>query len=275
MDEKRSDKLVTQLTPKALEILSKKPFNEQVSYDLPFGKGLQNDKAIYTADEMMLKLNRQGFRDKFGEPYSNVGDFLYALETDKAGLQTDEDTVEDLWDFIGECTRCRLCETRNYIVQSEGNCNARLMFVGVAPGKHEDESGNPFVGPAGQLLTKIIESIGYKREDVFLSNVVRCRPPENRPPSPNEISTCIKFLTHEIAIVRPLAIVTLGITATSYLLDTKLPLSKLRGTFQEFHGIKVMPTIHPAYLLRDSSKKVDVWNDMKKVRDYLKRFDRD
>jgi DNA polymerase len=143
------------------------------------------------------------------------------------------------------------------------------MFVGEAPGADEDIQARPFVGRAGQLLTKIIEAIGLKREEVLIGNVNRCRPPGNRPPMPEEASMCKPFLLREIAIVQPEVIVVLGNTAMKNLLDTREGITKLRGTFQEYKGIKVMPTFHPAYLLRDPSKKRETWEDLKKVRDYL------
>jgi len=143
------------------------------------------------------------------------------------------------------------------------------MFVGEAPGADEDAQGRPFVGRAGQLLNKIIEAIGMKREDVFIGNVNRCRPANNRTPTSAEAAVCKPFLLREIAIVRPDVIVVLGNTAMKNLLDTKEGITKVRGQFQDYKGIKVMPTFHPAYLLRDPSKKRETWDDMKKVRDYL------
>ncbi len=179
------------------------------------------------------------------------------------------ETLEDIHQFIGNCTRCTLCESRTKIVHSEGNPKADLLFIGEAPGANEDEEGRPFVGKAGQLLNKIIESIGMKREDVFIGNVNRCRPPQNRQPTPLEAATCRPFLLREIAVVRPKVIVVLGNTATQNLLATKVGITKIRGEFQDYFGVKVMPTFHPAYLLRDPSKKREVWEDMKKVRDFL------
>ncbi len=170
---------------------------------------------------------------------------------------------------IGNCTRCTLCEERTNIVHSEGNPHARLMFVGEAPGADEDAKSRPFVGRAGQLLTKIIEAIGMTREEVFIGNVNRCRPPMNRQPTITEAETCRPFLLREIAVVKPEVIVVMGNTAMRNLLDTKVGITKLRGTFQDLNGIKVMPTFHPAYLLRDPSKKRETWDDMKKVRDFL------
>ena len=143
------------------------------------------------------------------------------------------------------------------------------MFVGEGPGADEDRQGRPFVGKSGQLLTKIIESIGFKREEVLIGNVNRCRPPGNRPPTPEEASMCQPFLLREIAAVQPEVIVVLGNTAMRNLLDIKQGITKVRGQFQDYHGVKVMPTFHPAYLLRDPSKKKETWEDIKKVRDYL------
>jgi uracil-DNA glycosylase family 4 len=179
------------------------------------------------------------------------------------------ETFEDIRADIGECVRCPLHEGRNKIVHTEGNPKARLMFVGEAPGADEDASGRPFVGRAGQLLNKIIEAIGLKREDVLIGNVNRCRPPANRQPTTEEARTCKPFLLREINVARPDVIIVLGNTAMKNLLDTKEGITRLRGEFQDYKGIKVMPTFHPAYLLRDPSKKREVWADMKKVRDYL------
>ncbi len=178
-------------------------------------------------------------------------------------------TVAEIQAEIGNCERCDLCKGRTQIVHSTGNLTAKLMFVGEAPGKDEDEQGKPFVGRSGQLLTKIIEAIGISREDVFIGNINRCRPPENRQPTSIESDICKPNLLREIAVVRPKVIVVLGNTACQNLLETKVGISKLRGNFQDYYGVKVMPTFHPAYLLRDPHKKREVWEDMKKVRDYL------
>ncbi len=182
------------------------------------------------------------------------------------------ETIEQIRAEIGpDCTRCPLHALgRSKVVNSVGNFNADLMFVGEAPGADEDEQGEPFVGRAGQLLTKIIEGIGLRREDVFIGNINRCRPPGNRAPEPIESATCKPFLLREIATVGPKVIVVLGATAAQNLLETKVPIGKLRGHFHDYLGVKVMPTFHPAYLLRDPHKKREVWDDMKLVRDYLK-----
>jgi uracil-DNA glycosylase len=184
-------------------------------------------------------------------------------------LSPSTETFENIHTEIGDCVRCPLHQKRTHVVHTEGNRKARLMFVGEAPGADEDIQARPFVGRAGQLLTKIIEAIGLKREEVLIGNVNRCRPPGNRPPTPEEASTCKPFLLREISIVQPEVIVVLGNTAMRNLLDTRESIGRLRGTFQNYKGIKVMPTFHPAYLLRDPSKKRETWDDLKKVRDYL------
>ena len=179
------------------------------------------------------------------------------------------ETLPDIRADIGDCTRCRLCEQRTNIVFGSGNPNADLMFVGEGPGADEDRQGLPFVGRSGQLLTKIIESIGYKREDCYIANVVKCRPPENRTPQPDEIATCEGFLFRQLAIIKPKVVVALGLPSAQTLLKTKQSISSLRGRFHDFQEAKLMPTFHPAYLLRSPDKKREVWEDMKKVRDYL------
>ena len=179
------------------------------------------------------------------------------------------ESMEQIWADIGDCIRCPLHQGRTHIVHTEGTRKARLMFVGEAPGAEEDMQARPFVGRAGQLLTKIIESIGFKREEVLIGNINRCRPPGNRPPTPDEVAMCKPFLLREIASVRPEVIVVLGNTAMKNLLDVREGITKLRGIFQNYQGIKIMPTFHPAYLLRDPSKKRETWEDLKKVRDYL------
>jgi len=193
------------------------------------------------------------------------GDFI-------AALPTPIETIEQIRADIGDCVRCPLHQGRTQIVHSAGSYEAALMFVGEAPGANEDEQGFPFVGRAGKLLTDIIESIGFKRETVYIGNINRCRPPGNRAPVPLETATCKPFLLREVAVVRPKVIVVLGNTAMHNLLDIKTPISKLRGNFQDYFGVKVMPTFHPAYLLRDPHKKREVWEDMKMVRDYLNSF---
>ncbi len=179
------------------------------------------------------------------------------------------ETLEDIWHNIGDCTRCGLCEGRTQVVNTHGNHTARLMFVGEAPGADEDAQGKPFVGRAGQLLTKMIEAMGMKREEVIIGNVNRCRPPGNRQPTLEEAAICRPFLFREIAVIQPEVIVVMGNTALRNLLEVREGITRIRGQFQNFRGIKVMPTFHPAYLLRDPSKKKETWEDLKMVRDYL------
>jgi DNA polymerase len=186
-------------------------------------------------------------------------------------LPRSTEILEDIWQDIGDCTRCALCSGRTQVVNTHGNPKARLMFVGEAPGADEDAQGKPFVGRAGQLLTKMIEAMGWKREEVIIGNVNRCRPPGNRQPTLEEAAICRPFLYREIAVIRPDVIVVMGNTALRNLLEIKAGISSVRGRFQDYQGIKVMPTFHPAYLLRDPSKKRETWDDLKKVMEYLDR----
>lgn len=171
---------------------------------------------------------------------------------------------------LGDCRRCKLAPSRTHIVFGTGNPKADLMFVGEAPGADEDEQGLPFVGRAGQLLTKIIQAIGMTREDVYICNILKCRPPGNRNPENDEIAACQPFLFRQIAAVRPRVICALGTFGAQVLLRTKEPISRLRGHFIDFHGAKFMATFHPAYLLRNPNEKRKVWEDVQKIRDYLR-----
>ena len=164
---------------------------------------------------------------------------------------------------LGDCRRCRLAEGRRTIVFGTGNAAADLMFVGEGPGHDEDRQGEPFVGAAGQLLTKIIQAIHLERQQVYICNIVKCRPPGNRNPETDEIQACLPFLSRQISAVKPKVICTLGNVAARTLLQTTAPISRTRGRFHEYKGIKVLPTYHPAYLLRNPEKKRDVWEDMK------------
>jgi len=172
---------------------------------------------------------------------------------------------------LGDCTRCPLhAQGRTQIVFGVGNPEADLMFVGEAPGADEDIQGFPFVGRAGQLLTKIIEAIGLRREDVYIANVIKCRPPGNRNPEPDEVATCEPFLFRQIDVIKPKVIVALGKFGAQTLLRTLDPISRLRGRVYDYRGAKLIPTFHPAYLLRNPSSKREVWEDMKRVRELLK-----
>ena len=166
---------------------------------------------------------------------------------------------------VEACTKCSLHKTRTNSVFGEGNIKAELMFIGEAPGRDEDKQGKPFVGRAGQLLTDIIAAIGLKREDVYIANILKCRPPDNRNPLPEEITECTPYLYTQIEHIKPKVICTLGKFSSQTLLQTETPISQLRGKFHEYRGIKLMPTYHPAYLLRNSIGKKDVWEDMQLI----------
>ena len=183
-----------------------------------------------------------------------------------AGSMADQAALQA---YLVYCGRCKLSGSRQRIVFGSGNPKADLLFVGEAPGREEDEQGIPFVGAAGQLLSQIIEAMGMKREDVFIVNTVLCRPPNNRNPEPDEVAACRPFLREQIRLVAPRVIVTLGTFAAHAILETDEPISRLRGRWQSAHGARVMPTFHPAYLLRSPQHKKDVWADMKNVRDSL------
>jgi DNA polymerase len=184
-------------------------------------------------------------------------------------VASDQALSEILTD-IGDCTRCKLHKAgRRSIVFGVGNPNADLMFVGEAPGRDEDLQGVPFVGRAGQKLTQIIEAIGLKREQVYIANVIKCRPPENRNPEPDEVDTCEPFLFRQIDAIHPKVIVALGTFAARSLLKTMDPISRLRGRVYDYRGAKLIPTFHPAFLLRNPACRREVWDDMKKVRALL------
>jgi uracil-DNA glycosylase family 4 len=173
---------------------------------------------------------------------------------------------------LGDCQRCKLAAGRKNLVFGVGNPDAHLVFVGEGPGAEEDERGEPFVGKAGQLLTKMIEAMGYARADVYICNVVKCRPPGNRNPEPDEIAACEPFLKAQLAAIRPRMVVALGKFAVQCLLRDDSPISLLRGIFRQYEGIALMPTFHPAYLLRDPSKKKEAWQDLKAVMAALKEL---
>ena len=175
-------------------------------------------------------------------------------------------TLDDLRGAIGDCRLCRLAGGRTQLVFGVGNPRARLMFVGEGPGRDEDLKGEPFVGRAGMLLTDIIEKgMRLSRSDVYICNVVKCRPPDNRNPEPDEVEACSPFLRRQIALVRPEVIVALGKFAAQTLLATKTPITRLRGNWAEYEGVPLMPTLHPAYLLRNPNDKKLVWQDIKQV----------
>lgn len=191
----------------------------------------------------------------------------------RQGDDLKSDSLLALREDIGDCKRCKLSKHRKNIVFGEGNPEASLMFIGEAPGSEEDLQGRPFVGEAGQLLTRLINKMGFKREEVYIANIVKCRPPLNRDPEEDEIESCFPFLKRQIEIISPEVIVSLGRISAWTLLKTKIPITRLRGRFYEYEGIPLMPTFHPAYLLRNPKDKWLVWSDMQQVIEKLKRSD--
>jgi DNA polymerase len=179
-------------------------------------------------------------------------------------------------DEVRGCVKCRLCEGRTQTVFGEGSVDAEVMFIGEGPGRTEDETGRPFVGRAGELLTKMIGAMGLSREEVYIANVVKCRPPDNRTPAPDEVATCTPYLERQLEIIRPKAIVTLGLPASRYLLNSTLTMGRMRGQWQSWRGIPLMPTYHPSYVLRDYTPetRAAVWSDLKKVMERLGKLPR-
>jgi uracil-DNA glycosylase len=198
-------------------------------------------------------------------------DYLYAepVKPEITGLSIEDaqKKLDALKKKVLKCEKCVLHKTKKNYVFGEGSPRARLVIIGEAPGADEDKQGRPFIGRAGQLLTKMIEAINLTREDVFICNILKCRPPENRDPLPDEVAQCDDYLYKQLEILQPKIICALGKHAVQTLLQTDVAISKLRGHWQNFHGIKFMPTWHPAYLLRNQSAKKGSWEDLKKVRD--------
>ena len=181
-------------------------------------------------------------------------------------------TLKEVRTELGDCRRCKLHRTRKTLVFGEGNEKAILMLVGEGPGYEEDVQGRPFVGKAGQLLTKILQSIHLEREEVYIANIIKCRPPQNRNPESDEISACHPFLLRQIQVIQPKIICALGTFAAQSLLQTGEKISALRGKIFDLHGIRVIPTYHPAFLLRNPERKKEVWEDMKRIAAWLKEF---
>ncbi|MCK4852059.1 MAG: uracil-DNA glycosylase [Candidatus Omnitrophica bacterium] len=192
-------------------------------------------------------------------------DAIYFPRKKRDSSAAENETLEMLETEALKCRCCPLVKTRTNVVFGEGDPAARLMFIGEAPGADEDRQGRPFVGRAGQLLTRIIEAIGLGRKEVYIANILKCRPPGNRNPLPEEIAACHPYLEHQVDIIKPRVICALGKFAAQTLLRSESPISRLRGRFYDYHGVKLMPTYHPAYLLRNPEGKKDVWEDMKKI----------
>ncbi len=222
------------------------------------------ERVRYYRDLGIHDLYRREVPEEFGASV--------AIEND-APAESLSDPVEALRlirEDIGDCTRCKLHQLgRKQIVFGVGNPQAELMFVGEGPGADEDEQGVPFVGRAGQLLTNMITAMGLSREQVYIANVVKCRPPQNRTPEPDECATCSPFLMRQIDVIKPKVIVALGAVASKNLLQVNAPIGQLRGKWYDFRGTQLMVTFHPAYLLRDPSKKKEAWQDLQQVMTYL------
>lgn len=188
------------------------------------------------------------------------------VEIEATTIPDNFSTLEEIASHIFTCRNCVLCQERTKTVPGEGNSDAPdVMFIGEGPGADEDAQGRPFVGKAGQLLTKMIVAMGYQREEIFIGNVVKCRPPNNRKPLADEMKMCMPYLEQQIGLIRPKIIVGLGASALEGLLGKPVGITRIRGVWQDYNGIKVMPTFHPSYLLRDPSKKKEVWEDLKLV----------
>ena len=235
---------------------------------------MNSERTTADFDNRMRLLHeiREDFRDylkyvrELGYPGVVLSDeALRILESwDKQGLGESLDMIRN---DLGTCQRCKLHKGRKNIVFGYGNPQARLVFVGEGPGYEEDLQGLPFVGQAGRLLTKILRAIGLTRDDVYICNIIKCRPPGNRNPEPDEIAACIPFLRRQLKAIAPRFICALGTFAAQTLLETSTPISRLRGRFYAYEGIDLLPTYHPAFLLRNPSKKADVWQDMQKLQE--------
>ncbi len=230
------------------------PFESSVEFQSP-------SPAVPEKEELLAK--------RPAPPASPIPKLIVIPQEDSLFTAIDrvpDDSLEKIRADIGpDCRRCRLCEQRNKIVFGDGHPRAELMFIGEGPGHDEDVQGLPFVGRAGKLLTQMIEAMGLRRQDVYIGNVVKCRPPENRPPEKDEVAMCSPFLLRQIDVIRPKVIVALGATAARALLQTERGITHFRGEWLEFRGTRFMATYHPAYLLRNPNAKGDVWKDLQKV----------
>lgn len=223
-------------------------------------------KEIIDAVKRHMEMEKLSLSDSYGEKV--FPDLSLAPGSIPQGEKL---SLEELKKEVILCTKCSLFKTRTRIVFGAGSSKAKLMFVGEAPGMEEDLQGIPFVGRAGQLLTKIIESMGLKRKDVYIANILKCRPPNNRNPLPTEILTCEEYLGKQIKLIKPKIICALGKFAAQTLLRSQESITRMRGKFSDYHGTRLMPTFHPAYLLRNPNDKRLVWEDMKKIRKELQK----
>ena len=219
----------------------------------------------YQRDEGVLRMevDRAVMSELAKKPESISASTVEGTATEQISVPDSFQSLEEIAAHISSCSNCLLHGGRTNTVPGEGNADSPdIMFIGEGPGADEDAQGRPFVGKAGQLLTKMIEAMGYKREEVFIANIVKCRPPNNRAPLPEEMEACLPYLRQQIGLIKPRTIIGMGATAIKGLLGKTVGITRLRGTWQEYEGIRLMPTFHPSYLLRDPSKKKDVWQDL-------------
>ncbi|MFB6263414.1 MAG: uracil-DNA glycosylase, partial [Bradymonadaceae bacterium] len=219
-----------------------------------------------------VESGRQGAADARAETETSTDEAGAEVSSDGGGEErpkTKAEKLEWLREYLGDCKRCPLWKNRTNIVFGEGDPEARLVFAGEAPGYHEDQQGRPFVGRAGELLNKMIQAMGLEREETYICNVLKSRPPDNRDPRMEEIEACLPFLEKQLAIIEPEVLVTLGRPATQNLLEIDKPLGAMRGRWHEYRGIDTMPTYHPAYLLRNPEQKRKTWSDLQRVMEKL------
>lgn len=242
-------------------------YSDRDSAETPFAENISPAVAVATAAsppsyQPRLVQSSAGTMSRVVPPVLPVTKTASLFEVNE---RIEGDTLDRIRADIGDCKRCKLCQKRTNIVFGAGSPTAELVFVGEGPGHDEDIQGLPFVGRAGKLLTQMIEAMGLRRDDVYICNVVKCRPPENRTPQPDEVETCSPFLFRQLDVIHPKVIVCLGAVAFQSLLGAKQSISRLRGQWLEFRGIPLLATYHPAYLLRNPSAKGEVWEDLKKV----------
>ena len=217
-------------------------------------------ETIVEIQQSLRNAALSGFDDLNCSPHS-----LEIMERWTRTPEKRKESLEDIAADLGDCRRCKLWSGRHHIVFGEGNPGTRLVFVGEGPGFEEDQQGRPFIGPAGQLLTRIIQAIGLSRDQVYICNIVKCRPPGNRNPEPDEIEACVPFLRRQLKAIAPEYVCALGTFAARTLIGSSASISRLRGRFYDIMGFRLMATYHPAYLLRNPEKKRDVWEDMKRL----------
>jgi len=243
----------------------------------PGGRGLRLEMTIH--GECLMDENINGLISDL-KTYLEYLKGMGIVSLPSSGMKPEKPTrsqvltLNEVRKELGDCKRCKLHRTRRTIVFGEGNEKATLMFIGEGPGYDEDVQGRPFVGKAGQLLTKIIQSINLQREDVYIANIIKCRPPQNRNPETDEIQSCNPFLQKQIQVIQPKIICALGTFSAHTLLKTETKITALRGKFYDLEGIKVIPTYHPAFLLRNPDKKREVWEDMKKIAEWINNNDK-